>query len=226
MESNIKITLLHPSRGRAEKAFETYKYWIENSSGDYEIEHLVSLDDDDQFEKYLNIIEKMPEDNTMYLVQKNTCVVEATNKAAGRSKGDILIYLSDDFKCPYNWDRLLIQRLVRANKKLSDLWLIKVDDDLQKFEVPVLTIPIMSRSLYKKLGYFWNPEYKSMFVDEDLWWVCNNNKWIVEAPELKFPHEHPANGKAENDETYKRSSANWDQGKAVFAKRKSQNFPI
>ncbi|HET6224662.1 MAG TPA: hypothetical protein VFF27_00190 [Bacteroidia bacterium] len=214
------ITLLHPSRGRAIKAKATRNQWLEKASGDHEIEHIVSIDFDDQDK--LNYVFA----ESTILCFHNESVVDATNRAAKESTGDILVYLSDDFKCPDNWDKLIEQRLVRANKTIDDLWLMKVDDCLQKYEVPVLTIPIMSRALYNKLGYFWNPLYKSMFVDEDLYWVCKNNNWIIDAPELKFPHEHPCNGKAENDETYKRSSANWEQGKEVFRKRKIANFPL
>lgn len=209
------ITLLHPSRGRAKKALETYNYWMDQASGDLNIEHILSIDNDDvQRESYLSF------KNSLVIPNDNKDVVEATNKAAKFSSGDILIYLSDDFKCPKYWDRLVFEKMRKTE------CLLKVDDCLQKFHIPVLTIPIMSRALYERLGYFWHPEYKSMFVDEDLYWTCKNNGWIIEAPELKFPHEHCANGMAENDETYKRSSANWNQGKEVFRKRKLANFPL
>lgn len=104
--------------------------------------------------------------------------------------------------------------------------LVKVDDCLQHFNVPVLTIPIMNRALYERLGYFWNPEYKSMFCDEHLYWVTQKLGAMKMCPNLKFPHHHVCNGKAPDDETYRASSANWDQGKAVFAKHKALGFPI
>jgi hypothetical protein len=84
----------------------------------------------------------------------------------------------------------------------------------------------MNRAMYELLGYFWNPEYKSMFVDEDLYWTARKINAVKMCPHLKFPHEHPSNGKAVTDETYQRSAANWNQGKAVFERRKKQGFPI
>jgi hypothetical protein len=104
--------------------------------------------------------------------------------------------------------------------------MLKVDDCLQKFHVPILTIPIMNRVMYERLGYFWNPEYKSMFCDEHLYWVAKKLNAIKLCPHLKFPHEHPSNGKAVTDETYQRSAANWNQGKAVFELHKKQGFPV
>lgn len=211
----MKISLIHPSRGRPKKAAETLKFWLSQASGEIEIEHILSLDfsdpTNDEYERYDKIT-----------IDHNSCVVEATNQAAKISTGDILIYTSDDFKCPKNWDLSVVEKF----KNVSGPMLLKVDDCLQRFDVDVLTIPIMNRALYERLGYFWNPLYMSMYTDQDLYWVCRNNNWLLLSPELKFEHCHYSNGKAIKDETYKRSDANWNQGKAVYLKRKAEGFPI
>lgn len=221
----MKISLIHPSRGRANKAQSTLCEWMSNTHptlvGFFEsqlIEHILSIDEDDsEFKSYIKLFP-----SSKIVKNKTSSVVEATNKAAKIATGDILIYLSDDFSCHQNWNKSIIDIF----KKIKTPALLKVDDCLQKFNVGVLTIPIMNHLLYEKLGYFWHPLYKSMFVDEDLYWTCKNNNWMILAPELKFQHEHPCNGKAVTDETYKRSAANWDSGKEVFMKRKSLNFPL
>ena len=211
------ISLIHPSRGRAKKAFECYSNWMLKTSYEHEIEHILSLDSDD------------PELNKYYLcfnniiVNDNTCVVEATNHAAKIAKGDILIYLSDDFFCPENWDTIIVDAI---GDKINEPCLLKVDDCLQKFHVDVVTIPIITKALYERLGYFWNPLYRSMFVDQDLFHTCKNNNWLVERPDLHFEHKHYSVGKAPKDTTYTRSDANWNQGKMVFSERKRINFPI
>lgn len=218
----MKISLLHPSRGRPQKAFDTAKEWIDKS-GNVELEYIQSLDwDDHKIDQYKALSNVFFPDKVPGIIGTNSSVVEATNRAAKSSTGDILIYLSDDFKCPDDWGPLVIKEFENENRPL----LVKVDDCLQKFEVSVLTIPMMNRALYEKLGYFWNPEYKSMFVDEDLYWTARKLGAIKNAPHLKFPHEHPSNGKAPNDITYIRSAANWEQGKAVFGRRKAAGFPV
>src|SRR5690348_10685062 len=95
----MKISLIHPSRGRADKSFSTTKKWIENSG--VELELVLSLDKSDRSinDYYLNYLDVAG----IMAVNDNTSVVEATNKAAERATGDILIYLSDDFDCPPNW---------------------------------------------------------------------------------------------------------------------------
>ncbi len=212
----MKISLIHPSRGRAEKARQTVDYWINNSSKENEIEHILSIDSDDiEKDKYNKLFNK-----SIICTGDNANVVQATNRATKHSTGEILIYLSDDFKCPENWDA----EVVKHFKHVPSPLLIKVDDCLQEFHIAVLTIPIMNRQLYRTLGYFWYPDYASMFVDEDLYWTCVGNGFIKECPELKFPHEHHTLGNCENDETYQRSSLNWNQGKELFAQRKDKGF--
>jgi hypothetical protein len=219
----MKISLIHPSRSRPEKAKETYEYWMSKSSGFNEIEHILSLDFNDPRETEYEVFGPY----SRITIDHNNSVVEATNQAAKIATGDILIYLSDDFKCPDNWDEKIRSLFAFATMQPKNMpALLKVDDCLQQFNVCVLTIPIMNRELYEKLGYFWHPAYKSMFVDEDLFWTCTNNNWMMYAPELQFPHEHCSIGKAERDETYIRSEANWNQGKEVFEKRRLEGFPL
>ena len=209
------ISLIHPSRGRPQKAYNTAKKWIETAGE--KVEHIISVDMDDpkKFDYF-----QFTWDNV--ICNHNTSVVEATNQAAKVATGDILIYLSDDFDCPDNWAMKIKKEFEREDRPL----LVKVDDCLQQFNVPVLTIPIMNRKLYERLGYFWYPEYKSMFCDCDLFWTVRKLGALKMAPTLKFPHLHPANGKAPDDETYRASAKNWKQGEDLFNKRKSQGFQV
>lgn len=212
------ISLLHPSRGRPQKSFENSREWIEKAG--CEVELIVSIDQSDNTKE--EYCKKYLDTKNTFLCYENDSVVQATNRAAKESKGDILVYLSDDFKSFLNWG-VAVQKAFEGESRPL---LIKVDDCLQQFTVPVLTIPIMNRSLYERLGYFWHYGYKSMFVDCDLYWTALKLGAIKNCPELKFPHEHPANGKAPDDETYRRSAANWKQGEDFFKLRQAQGFPL
>ncbi len=210
----MKISLIHPSRSRPEKAKLTADLWIDRAQYPENIEHILSLDYSDPFRCNYTHIHSL-------IVNDNDCVVQATNIAAAISTGDILIYLSDEFVAPHGWDSLITSRM-----QLETPQLLKVHDDLQPFNKDVLTIPIMNRALYTRLGYFWNPEYRSMFVDQDLYHVCKNNGWLSLAPDLVFPHEHYSIGKAPKDATYIRSDSNWVSGQATYLKRKQEGFPL
>jgi hypothetical protein len=92
--------------------------------------------------------------------------------------------------------------------------LLKVDDCLQPFNNVVLTIPIMTRKLYSLLGFFWYPEYKSQWVDVDLYYRCE--EYLVLAPDLKFEHLHYSALKVAPDRTYQENEGNWQQGLDVL----------
>lgn len=234
------ISLIHPSRGRPEKSLETCKRWIDRAGQNVQL--VISFDRDDTHkEKYQDNVNTLryygdrPERispewigeltkpvRVFGICHSNESVVGATNRAARSCHGDVMIYLSDDFDCPEGWAALIEKEFADATGPR----LIKVDDCLQMFHVPVLTIPIMNRALHERLGYFWHPGYKSMFCDEHLYHVSAKLGALKMCPHLKFEHKHVSVGKAEDDETYRRSSANWNQGKELFERHKKQGFPV
>lgn len=201
------ITLLHPSRGRPQMAYNTFKYWQVRAVGEFE--YILGIDESDpQRAKYKELFQN---EGILIHVGNNSNLVECTNKIAKLSKGDILVYLSDDFECPLYWD-IKIEQYTKGHDK----FMLKVDDCLQPFEQTVLTIPIMSRSLYNELGYFWYHEYSSMWCDVDLY--MNTKKYMIHGSDLLFKHNHYLTG-AKMDATYKNSEANFNSGKAIFARR-------
>lgn len=213
------ISLIHPTRGRAQKSWQTTRRWIERAG--VETELIVSIDDNDPArEQYLRQYSNADLFRTKIISNDNDCVVHAANYAAKEAKGDILIYVSDDFDCPDKWG-YIIQALTAGRSK----WLLKVDDGYQPFWKDVLTIPIMDRALYNELGYFFHPAYRSMFVDQDLFYTCKNMGAIIEAKHVIFEHNHYCNKKAQIDDTYRRSDLNWNSGKELYNLRKQQNFP-
>lgn len=217
------ITLIHPSRNRPEMAYANYVNWLAKATGEIAIQHILSIDlDEPQTDKYRELF------TASLIVQTNPSegyVVGATNAAAQHATGNILVYLSDDFDCPSQWDILISKQL---NINLEQI--LKVDDCLQPMGVAVLTIPIMTKAFYNRFGYFFYPEYKSMFCDEDLYHVARIINGLVFAPELKFPHLHPSNPtqtmQGKNDSTYNRSSGMWTQGQTLYNKRAKMNYGL
>lgn len=210
----MNISLLHPSRGRPQKSFDNARAWMDLSGAPTEL--IVSLDADDPALKEYQKLYRSP------LISDNDCVVQATNRAAAHARGDILVYLSDDFACFPNWGKALIEEF----QKHTGPTLLKVDDCLQQFHVPVLTIPIMNKECHNKLGYFFHPGYKSMFVDEHLYHRTKKLGFLKLAPDLKFEHKHVSVGKAKDDDTYRRSAANWNQGKALMEQHRRMGFTV
>lgn len=90
--------------------------WIKKSG--VECELIVSIDNDDPkktdyIDRYFN------EDSVerILIYNDNKSVVDATNIAAKKAQGDILIYLSDDFACPDNWGSLVLKEFLAEGDK-------------------------------------------------------------------------------------------------------------
>ena len=216
------VSLIHPSRGRPRQSFNNAREWVAKAGVDVQL--IVSVDQSDLTKmEYCELYQDYMQFRSLdsFLLNDNKSVVEASNVAARVSCGEILLYLSDDFKCFDNWG-VEVESLMELDKPQ----LIKVDDMLQPFDRDVLTIPIMNRKLYESLGYFWFPEYKSMWVDCDLAHVVKKMGVLKLCPELKFEHKHYSVGKAIKDKTYQQSDSNWDHGLEVFNRRKALGFPM
>lgn len=205
------ITLIHPSFGRPFLAEKCFKEWL--SKADRQFQYILSLDSrDPEIDYYKSLFF-----NRNVIISDSKNCVRATNVAAKKAFGDILVYLSDDFSCPENWTSK-IEKALNVNKPE----LLKVNDGLQKFENTVLTIPIMTKKLYKKLGYFWHPDYKSMWVDVDLYYTCKD--YLVKRKDLIFQHNHHSTG-TEHDKTYQQHDniERHSEGITIFNKRAKSN---
>lgn len=235
----MNYSLIHPSRGRCQMAWQAFQEWIGKASEQNQYEYILSIDTDDpQKECYLS---QFKDTNIKLLISENRSMIDAVNVAAKKSTGDILICISDDFGCIENWDieiEKIINRthVVQNNENKPDVigalkdimhnkFSIIIDDTINGNQSGCMTLPILSRSAYLQLGHIYNPIYFSMFADNELHDVCKKNGWLVYS-DLKFEHRHFINGKNPKDATYERenSKSAWDLGKKVYEERKKANF--
>lgn len=218
----MKFSIIHPSRNRIQRAKKAIATVINNfdfSNGD-KLEYIVSIDDDDKFQnEYLQFC---TENNLTLTVNNNRSMVDATNIGAKLATGDCIILVSDDFELPNNWNILLKDKINTE----SELYAILVNDGISKGDI--LSIPILSKALYDKLGYIYHPEFFSLFADNALLDVCKKLNCLIDARDILFQHHHYINGKAIFDETYQKENSKYayEYGKLVYKKLKERNFDL
>lgn len=211
----MKISIIHPSRGRPEQCYETVKKWVKNAGFSFgELEYLVSVDFNDDIEKYSKI---EMEYWAKLLVNENKSAIEAINHAAKQATGDILIVVSDDTDCPVGWFHALEMEL----KDKSD-FCSKVNDGLQP---TLITMPIMDRIYYERYGYIYNPQYQHMFCDQELTSVAIMTGKYIKLP-LTFNHLHYSAGLSPKDAINLKNDNTWHQGEMLFNERLKSNFGI
>jgi len=218
------ITLIHPSRGRARMAAVTMQTWI-NKSSTKDIQYIFSIDvDDPQLNFYKTFLKPFSGIAPEIIVSANKNLVQAIEKVPHEAiKGDIIIVVSDDFDCPKNWDSLLLN--VTDNRKE---FAIKINDGITQHDNPIMTLPILSKQLFDRLGYIYYPGYIGMFADNDLFEVCDKLGAIIHAPQLLFPHNHWINKKTRRDATHNRhdNPISWKVGQKLLDERRQRNFDL
>lgn len=143
------ISLIHPSRSRAEIASRQSRSWL-LAAGE-PIDYILSIDTDDpqlaQYDGYFQ--------SRRFICNGNRSAIDAINNAAKQATGDIIVVMSDDFDCPPQWATALL----RLTEGKTD-WIAKTPDGIQNW---IITLPIMDRAYYNRFGYVYYPEYKHMF---------------------------------------------------------------
>lgn len=214
----MKFSLVHASRGRPDQAAGVVSEWRNAASGEHEVEHLLSVDEDDSTLGTYRA--RARELGVMLVAGPNKTLVQAANRAAERAEGETLIVVSDDFGCPPRWDA----DLAAVFGERRDLAVL-VDDGLG---ARIMTLPILGRDLYRRLGYVYHPAYHGQFVDEDLTETAKALGVLIEAKQLLFPHRHFSAGHAKLDATYMRHNQprSWWSGWMTFEQRKLQGFGV
>jgi len=225
----LTFSLIHASRGRPEMARKSHDAWMERASGAHNIEYILSVDDDDESMQDLGLIKTgeksrplQPWPMTIKVYRgKNRLVVDAYNRGAHHATGDILVQVHDDLCPPKDWDKEIAARL---DPKKPQVLQVGDGTPLNSDKPWLLTVTIMTRAWYEKAGYWWHPDYLSVFCDDDLSLKAQKEDAVVDGKDLIFAH---AWGGADGDETYKRAyeDKNWKHGQRVFDARSAAGFP-
>ena len=215
-----RISIIHPSFGRSEQAVFCHHQWVMAETNYDEIEWIISLSSNDpDADDYYRVFDNEP---VTIIMGDSTNMVQASNAAAERSQGDILVLVSDDMFPPIGWDTKLIERFDAYG---DEPVVLQVFDGIRS---DIVTLPIMNRLAYEKLGYLYHPAYISMFADNDLAETARKHGFYRVDKNLEFDHRHYTVGKSKLDKTYQKENSKiaWDHGQRVFEHRKRNGFPI
>jgi len=217
---DISISIIHPSRGRCAMATQTAQKWMQNTKHTNQIEYWFACDSDDtQFDMYQNSIQTM---GLRANFSRNKSAIDAINRVAPLTKGNLIVVVSDDFDTFYGWDDFLLNSL--SGKKD---YLVKTSDGYMNNNW-LITLPIMDRFYYNRFGYIYHPEYKHMFCDTEMTCVGNMLGKVVDLqnPSAIFQHNHYSIGKMNKDEINVKNDSTWNQGKELFLSRHDMNFGL
>lgn len=206
------ISIIHPSRSRPQQAFDAYKRWTSQIGSDFEYVLSLDLDDKTKFDYF----ELFMGTGILITVNTNRSAVDAINHGATLTNGELLIQISEDFYCPMNWGRIILQAV-----EGKEDFLLKTDDGTQGW---IVTLPIMDRRFYEANGYFYFPDYAHMFCDTDLTHKADIQKKLIIRNDIKFQHNHYTTKKTAKDDLNDRADKTWNQGQQLYMKRVKEAF--
>lgn len=218
----IKISLLHPSWKRPALARKCYDEWMGKADNPKDIEYILCLSEKDakKNEYFQSFNLNAPSGELIPIsvhVMADNGLVKQANYASEKSHGNLLIAISDDFVCPDHWDTILLTAL----EGKSD-YVVKTQDGLQPF---IMTLPMMDRAFYNRLGYIYHPDYNHMYGDEELAMVGKMLNRTIVLPDY-FRHEHYSTGKNPKDEVNAKNDSFMMIDKETYLRRKAANFDV
>lgn len=99
-------------------------------------------------------------------------------------------------------------------------------DDISAAGERQITMPVMGRKLLEHFSYIYHPSYTSVYCDNEQLQVVKQigkHKFI---PTYFYSHKHPAFGKGENDNLYKRNESFYQIDSDNYFKRLAVNFDL
>ena len=214
------ISIIHPSRSRANMAMQTAQKWLDNCKHREQVEYWFACDSDDpQQSEYFGFINAM---GLRANFAPNGSAINAINKVAPLTIGNLLIVVSDDFDCFYGWDDFLLNSL---NGKQD--YVVKTSDGYMTNNW-LITLPIMDRAYYNRFGYIYFPDYKHLFCDTEMTCVGNMLGKVIDLqnPSAVFQHNHYTINRSSKDAINEKNDATWNQGKELFLARHANNFGL
>lgn len=232
----MKILVKLTSRSRPERMFNAIDN-IMNQSSEKDPWIIVSMDENDEScNNYTvkNMFKRMPNVFPVYGTSKNK--IDAFNRDIPEDGWDIIIGTSDDIQFLPKYDKIVIGDVFEAANKFGQVdWsgfydpghcdsVIWYGDGFPHGKI--LTVPIMTKKYYDRLGYLYNPIYTSLFCDEEAIAVGEKLGKIYYSKNEILIHNHPAYGVVPWDAQYKFTDSFYLADKKLFEDRKKLGFPI
>jgi len=136
---------------------------------------------------------------------------------------DVIVFGSDDFTPPQNWDEYLIQKLNSKSGVLMVRDGYQLPDSSNMLH-PAITIPIMTGSALEKMNkIIYHPVYHHMFSDCELYLTAKDLGMLIDDrinDSTTFEHHHHAAGKRRPDAFDQSYYGKWKADELTWNNRK------
>jgi hypothetical protein len=222
MTPKLKILVKFPTRSRPHKFLSALHAAHSKAADNENIKYLVSYDFNDasmteavknRAKQYLNV---------RMISGHSRNKIHACNRDIDQEpEWDIVVLLSDDMICEYvGWDEVLRKEF----SKTLDLCVHHSDGYAGE---RLQTMVIFGRKYYDRFGFLYNPEYISLFCDNEQHEVAQKLKKYKYFPQVLFKHQHYANNpQIFKDKQYVYTEKFYHVDEKTYQRHKAANFGL
>lgn len=220
----MKISLLHATLGRPQKAVAAMRAALAAAAEPGQIEYIVAVESNDAAS--IDAFARTTEPRI--IANHFNGSAPAWDAAAKASTGDLLVQMQDDLELPVDWDGILLEWLEGANTD-PNWWrtvplVVRVSDGHRKDRL--MCTAIMNRTRYRQQGEFLHAGYQSVYSDGDFTYGALRDaaagRCHIISTDTVFYHRHPYHDKSvPMDATYahENSADAYARGLQLFNQR-------
>jgi hypothetical protein len=217
----MRLLIKFPTRNRPNKFLKVLNTYVKNLD-DKTTKIIVScdLDDDTMTEEHIKDVIGQYDNVTMFY-GNNKSKIEAINADLDNVDFDILLLASDDMiPVVKGYDTIIKNNMSKLYPDTDGvLWF---NDGYQGNKLN--TLCILGKKYYDRFGYIYNPEYISVWSDNEFMDVGNILEKQTYFDEVIIQHQHPDWGFGNRDAIHTNNSVNESKDKQTYIKRKEKNF--
>jgi hypothetical protein len=221
----MKILVKFPTRGRTFKFFNVLKTYQTMCDDLSNMIFLITLDNDDKLMNNPDVINILKTfENIKYIYGDSKSKIDAVNRdMETETDWDILLLASDDMIPKIKgYDTIIRNQMSKLYPDTDGvLWF---NDGHQGNKLN--TLCILGKKYYQRFNYIYQPEYKSLWADNEFMDVANLLGKQTYFPEIIIKHEHPDIGFGSRDTIHLDNSKNDYFDRNLYLKRKLINFEL
>jgi hypothetical protein len=219
----MKLLIKFPTRNRPAKFIKILKVY-HSLLDDKNTKFIVSCDNDDETmnnDGMKEFVNDLTDINIELCFNDNKSKIEAVNANMENIDFGIVLLASDDMvPVVQGFDTVIKNKMTEYYPDTDGvLWF---NDGYQGNKLN--TLCILGKKYYDRFNYIYNPEYKSVWSDNEFMDVANILNKQTYFDEVIIRHEHPDWGFGKNDLIHQENIKNESFDRMVYANRKKNNF--
>lgn len=231
---SLRLLFKYATRSRRSEFLRGIDSIVKNLADKDNYHILITIDGDDSKMHPLPVLNC----NHTFIIGQSESKIHAINRDIDKFNydWDILICMSDDMVFnKYGFDNVIREAFYYKSPLFSavrdeNTYVINKDTFLHFPDgnrSDLCTMSIIGKDYYNRDNYIYNPEYKSLYCDNEAQEVAKQRGCYKFVDTQIFEHLHPAYGKAVFDEQYQRTETIGNTfDKETYLRRKEMNFGL